>query len=36
MAPKKDTDVHLETMETTEDTGEEPDKTRYAGMESVS
>ena len=36
MAPTKNTNVHLETMETTENKGKELDKIRYARMESVS
>ena len=36
MAPTKNTDVHLETMEITENKGEEPDEARYDRMESVS
>ena len=36
MVAKKNTDVYLETMETTEDKGKEPDKTRNARMEGVS
>ena len=35
MATPKNTNVHLEAVETAENKGDEPDKTRYAQMESL-
>ncbi len=36
MVTQKNTNVHLEAMEITENKGKEPDKTWYARMEGVS